>query len=191
MTLRVFKAKLMKTLRISKVRRLSALNMKYWLAISDNQLVALHDNDETRDLSWCGIEDGSCILVFLVGTWRMYTMLHWRSDLCGDRSLVVWCYAAKIFVSFDEGVEKTWNDCSHIVRRLAVSDWCIPKENKNLIGGCARLLLRNSMITTSCILFILHSIYIQHRDIAAYSTESTGSSTETRLEPTRDSGCID
>lgn len=62
MTMRTFRLKLCKTLKIPKPKQAS---VKLWLVMPDNRISEIDNEQSTHDLSWWGIENGSSVLVYV------------------------------------------------------------------------------------------------------------------------------
>ncbi|KAI5119941.1 hypothetical protein M0805_002130 [Coniferiporia weirii] len=63
MTVRSFRLKLLKALKLSSASFRQETRLAVWLLMNDNNLTELDLDQETRDLAWWGIQDGSQFIV--------------------------------------------------------------------------------------------------------------------------------
>ena len=64
MPIRLLQPKLLKSLRLPFDRTGKGTKLDIWLVMNDDGLRKIEFEDDNRDIAWCGIEDGSHIIVF-------------------------------------------------------------------------------------------------------------------------------
>ena len=64
MAMKVFRLRLMKLLKIPPDKASTKHGMQVWTVMDGNLLSKLDLNEENQEISWCGIEEGSRVVVY-------------------------------------------------------------------------------------------------------------------------------